>query len=311
LKHLTITGVSMLLWACAQGDLSATDGGLMGIMGELGCNQAGAELGQCDGNWLIFCFEGEARRLDCTLVDAQCGYDPIEAVNRCLPPGQGEPPRQPASPDPPPPDPVVPPTAPPVDPPSEEEDPPPPGGPCDGVADGRRCDGDVVLICRNGAPAGRTNCAANGLICDVLADGNGGCQDPNGSPEGPEGPPGLPMGGTCGGLPVGSRCERDFVVSCRDGLEESRFDCGSQGQQCDQFDAQWAGCEGGNNPPPPQEQPDPQPAGCGDVPFWGQCTGDIYEVCNLFNDEVITIDCSFLGAYCGPNADGLIGCNWQ
>ncbi|MCB9549231.1 MAG: hypothetical protein H6706_25795 [Myxococcales bacterium] len=299
--------MALVLAGCAQGDLGVGDGGAAVQGAPLGCGQAGSEAGACEGQWLVFCFEGEERRLDCSLVDSTCGFDAAQGVNRCLPPGGGPggPVSEPLPPvDPPPDDPPIDP--PPDDPPGD----PPLGGVCAGVDSGRRCEGDTVVICRAGEAGGRTNCAANGLICGALPDGSDGCLDPNGQPPDPQRPEELPQEGICGGVAIGSRCERDFVVSCRDGREESRFDCGGQGQACDQLDAQWAGCTGGNNNPPPPNN-DPEPAGCGDVPFWGQCTGDVYEVCNLFEDEVITIDCRFLAARCGTNADGLIGCIWE
>lgn len=310
---IPVSVLALLLTACAQGSLDATDGGVVAQGGELSCGQSGSEVGQCEGAWLVFCFEGEVRRLDCTLVDAECGFDPLEAINRCVPPGTGEPPRQPVVPDtpedPPADSPADPPVAPPTDPPPE---PVPPGNVCDGVADGRRCEGEVVIICRNGEPAGRTNCSANGLVCATLPDGSDGCTDPGrGGPEPPQGPGELPQEGLCGGVAIGSRCDGASVVSCREGAEESRFNCANDGQSCAQFDDQWAGCEGAGNNNPPPVNPEPEPAGCGEVPFWGQCTGDVYEVCNLFDDEVITIDCSSLGASCGQSPEGLIGCIWQ
>ncbi|MGK0361618.1 MAG: hypothetical protein ACI9U2_003936 [Bradymonadia bacterium] len=302
---------SGLLAACAAvGTLQENDAGMgPGEAEPLDCARSPAETaaGQCVGTVLSYCVTGELNTVDCAVVGAVCGLEPATQVFACRQP-MTEP--QPGVPEPgTPPEP-----APGAEPePSPQPEPQAPAGlPCDADPDGTECDGDTIIICRDGEPSGRTDCAANGLSCGPVPSGGVGCVadgDPGGGPvPEPEAP--MPPGGDgiCGGRDGGARCDGDTVVQCRGGQEDSRFDCTSNGQTCQIFDNTWAGCEGENqNPNVPNPEPEPPGEPCTAENFFGRCVGNVLEGCNLIDMEVFRIDCTILGATCRQQ-DGLFGC---
>lgn len=312
-------GLGLVLVACAAGtiDGNTTDGGVAGP-GPLDCGRSPAETaaGQCDGTILSFCVNAELRTVDCGVVGAQCGLDPVTQVFACRQQGAPQPDPQPGIEPQPGVDPQ--PTPPPQPEPSPFPEPeptpqpePPSDMPCLGVADGTVCVGATIIICRGEEPAGRTDCSMSGLSCGPVPSGGFGCVSGGGGGQ-PEPEPEAPMppggDGVCVGREGGARCDGNLVVQCRGGREDSRFDCSSNGQRCEIFDNTWAGCVGENqNPNVPNPEPEPRGEPCTIENFFGRCVGNVLEGCNLIEMEVFRLDCTILGATCGQ-MDGLYGC---
>lgn len=310
-------GLGLVLVACAAGTLDGTEDGGMAEQGPLDCNRSPAETaaGQCAGSVLSFCVNTELRTVDCGVVGAQCGLDPVTQVFACRQASAPQPEPtpgvepQPEAPEPAP-GPQPEPSPQPEPAPGPQPEPEPPADmPCLGTVDGTVCVGDTIVICRDEEPGGRTDCAMNGLTCGPVPGGFGCVQGGAGQPD-PEPEDPMPPGGdgVCAGREGGARCEGNVVVQCRSGQEDSRFDCTSNGQTCEIFDNMWAGCVGENmNPNVPNPEPEPPGEPCTAANFFGRCVGNVLEGCNLIEMEVFRLDCTVFGATCGQ-MDGLYGC---
>jgi hypothetical protein len=77
-----------------------------------------------------------------------------------------------------------------------------------------------------------------------------------------------PAGDPCGGLTYQGECDGSIVRWCENGLRDK--DCAAQGKVCGwQSDAVGYNCLASTDAP---AEPEPEPAGCGDLTYQGTCT---------------------------------------
>ena len=158
------------------------------------------EVGQCDGQLLQFCFEGELFSYDCPSYGLECGWDIQNDWFECLPIGTS--------------------TAPPAGPTRT----PVPVGTCSVLPEGE-CALDILTYCDDGVDV-MVDCIERGQVCGWV-DENGwfDCVDPLPAPgPGPTPVPGPGPDG-CGDLTLEGMCSAlgTEVVWCEDGAIQSKL----------------------------------------------------------------------------------------